>query len=492
VIGNLALFADANAASASLKVGISPLFSTLVVIAATLCILFIVFGGYYYMTSNGNPEKLERAKKTLRNAFIGFVIVLGASGLVAVMQNAYTMKAVRSQQLPDTSISKTMDTGVGAIVNAAVTQFMQGAVESIGNPVVNLLKQFTTATPLMASNGSVFNVWAIIVGITDVLFLLVIALIGFRIMSASVIGLEDVDLRSIAPQIILTFIVANLSIFAIDAIITVSNAMIQALLIGMSNDIIWVALGALITGAGATLNIGVLILLVVAVILGVMLLIYYLERIIVLYVGAVLSPLIVLLWLLPSFRDFAVAAAKTYIITIFVLFVHVTILMLAVSLFAGLVKGEGNAFMTALLGIATLLALLKTSRIMNQLALLSAGNQGLRRLGNTFVRSASHMSSTVKKSNATAATKGAASTASTGTSGTSSSTTARVLSNSGPSKFNQGAASKVLVSRSSQVSVEKAAKAISSKDKLPYEPVVSGGKKSGKVTLTKKNVKGAK
>ena len=396
---SLTLFADAQAASETLKSSISPLFSTMITVAAVLCILFVVFGGYYYMTSSGSPEKLERAKKTLRNAFIGVAVVLGAGALVAVMQNAYSSKPASPVQITTQQPKIEESVGIGDVVNEAIKGFMKATIESIGKPIVDALKQFTTATPLMAQNGSVFNLWVVIVAIADVLFLLVIGLIGFRIMSSSVLGFEDVDIRSLIPQITLVFIVANVSIFAIDAIISVSNAMIQALLIGMSNDIIWAALGGLIVAAAST-NIGILILIVIAIIFAVMLLIYYLKRIIVLYIGAVLSPLIALLWLLPSFRDFAVSSAKMYITTIFVLFVQVVVLMLAVSLFSGLTKGEGDPMMTALLVIATLSVLLSTNRTMNQLTMIGAGGHGMRKLGSTFVRGVSHVASSVKQSSA--------------------------------------------------------------------------------------------
>jgi hypothetical protein len=397
MLGSLSLFADAQNTSETLKTSISPLFSTMITIAAVLCILFVVFGGYYYMTSTGHPEKLERAKKTLRNAFIGFVVVLGAGALVAIMQNAYTSKPATPVRIASQQPKVDESVGIGDVVNEAIKGFVKGIIDSIGKPIVETLKQFTTATPLMAQNGTVFNLWIVIVAIADVLFLLVIGLIGFRIMSSSVVGLEEIDVRSLIPQIVLVFITANLSIFAIDAIITVSNAMVQALLIGMSNDIIWIALGTLITTA-ANVNIGVLLFIAVAVILAVMLLIYYLKRLIILYIGAVLSPLIILLWLLPSFRDFAISSAKMYITTIFTLFVQVVVLMLAVSLFSGLIQGEGNPFMTALLAIATLSVLLSTNRTMNQLTMVSAGGQGMRKLGNTFVRGVSHVASSVKQS----------------------------------------------------------------------------------------------
>jgi hypothetical protein len=468
VIHNLSLLADAQAASETLKSSISPLFSTMITIAAVLCVLFIVFGGYYYMTSAGNPEKLERAKKTLRNAFIGFVVVLGAGALVAIMQNAYSSKPANPVQITAQQPKVEESVGIGDVVNEAIKGFVKGVVESIGQPIVGALKQFTTATPLMAQNGSVFNLWVVMVAIADVLFLLVIGLIGFRIMSSSVVGFEDVDIRSLIPQIILVFIIANLSIFAIDAIITVSNAMIQALLIGMSNEIIWTALGGLIAGA-ATVNIGILLFIAIAIILAVMLLIYYLKRLIVLYIGAVLSPLIVLLWLLPSFRDFAISAAKMYITTIFVLFVQVVVLMLAVSLFSGLIQGEGNPFMTALLAIATLSVLLSTNRTMNQLTMMSAGGQGMRKLGNTFVRGVSHVATSVKQSGTT---KPGVSV---------SRTSSPAVSSARPT---MPASSALATGETRQVSPRKAAAALTDKKASPREVVVSGGTKKPNVTLT--------
>ncbi len=469
MINSLTQFADAQAASETLKASISPLFSTMITVAAVLCVLVVIFGGYYYMSSGGNPEKLERAKKTLRNAFVGFVVILGAGTLVAVMQNAYSSRPVAPTQITAQQPKVEASVGIGDVVNEAIKGFVKGVVDSIGKPIVDALKQFTTATPLMAQNGAVFNLWIIVVAIADVLFLLVIGLIGFRIMGASVLGFEDVDIRSLIPQIILVFITANLSIFAIDAIITVSNAMIQALLIGMSNDIIWTALGGLIATAAAV-NIGVLLFIAIAIILAVMLLIYYLKRLIVLYIGAALSPLIVLLWLLPSFKDFAVSSAKMYITTIFVLFVQVVVLMLAVSLFSGLVQGEGNPFMTSLLAIATLSVLLSTNRTMNQLTMMSAGGQGVRRLGNTFVRGVSHVASSIKGADTAKPVVSVSRTSSPAIPGTSQATRASVpLAGSEPR----------------QVSDRKAAAALTDKKNVPYEVAVTGGPKRRTVTMTK-------
>lgn len=39
---------------------------------------FLVWGGFGYITSSGNPEALDRSKKTLLYSSVGLAIVLGA------------------------------------------------------------------------------------------------------------------------------------------------------------------------------------------------------------------------------------------------------------------------------------------------------------------------------------------------------------------------------------------------------------------------------
>ena len=41
-----------------------------------LSVLLIIYGGYYWMFSGGNEQKVETAKKILLNATIGLIIVL--------------------------------------------------------------------------------------------------------------------------------------------------------------------------------------------------------------------------------------------------------------------------------------------------------------------------------------------------------------------------------------------------------------------------------
>lgn len=52
-------------------------------VAAIVAVGFIIYGGFMYMTSQGEPDKAKNAQQAITNAVIGLVIALLATGLVA-------------------------------------------------------------------------------------------------------------------------------------------------------------------------------------------------------------------------------------------------------------------------------------------------------------------------------------------------------------------------------------------------------------------------
>lgn len=50
----------------------------MVTIAGTVAVGFFVLGGFGYITSSGNPEHLERSKRTIIYSALGLAISLGA------------------------------------------------------------------------------------------------------------------------------------------------------------------------------------------------------------------------------------------------------------------------------------------------------------------------------------------------------------------------------------------------------------------------------
>lgn len=61
-----------------------------VTIAGLVATGFLVYGGFRYITSSGNPESLDGAKKTVMYSAIGLAIVIGAYVLSNIVTQVAT------------------------------------------------------------------------------------------------------------------------------------------------------------------------------------------------------------------------------------------------------------------------------------------------------------------------------------------------------------------------------------------------------------------
>lgn len=384
---------DVTAASNSMQSFVVPLLSVLDGIGGLLAVLGIMYSAYLFMTSSGDAGRLQHAKRMLRNAVIGLVIVLAATAGTAILHHAYTTPAPGSgSSLPTISEVKpqTSSGGWSTILIDALTGFFTDIVTSLASPILNGLAKFTQSTPLMASQTQIFNMWLVLLGIANVLFTLVVALLGFRVMSAEMFGLGDIELRTMLPQIGLIYLIMNVSIFAIDLVISLSNAIISAIYAGFPGTDIWKALIATAVHASG-LPLATLLVFVAFTALAFMLLCFYFERLIILCLGAALSPIVILLWLLPGFRDFVNNLIRTYLVVVFVLLVHVVILMIGAAFLNSELLGPTatpNPFADMLVGFAVISTLLATQRFMVQMAIISSGANSARKLGKQFAAGA--------------------------------------------------------------------------------------------------------
>ena len=57
-------------------------------VAGLIAVLFLIIGGFRYITSAGNEETAEQAKKIITNAIIGIVIIILSFVIVRVISNA--------------------------------------------------------------------------------------------------------------------------------------------------------------------------------------------------------------------------------------------------------------------------------------------------------------------------------------------------------------------------------------------------------------------
>ncbi len=57
-------------------------------IAALAAVIFIVYGGIRYMSSQGSPDAIESAKKTITNAIVGLLLAILATTIVGFIAGA--------------------------------------------------------------------------------------------------------------------------------------------------------------------------------------------------------------------------------------------------------------------------------------------------------------------------------------------------------------------------------------------------------------------
>ena len=63
-------------------------------VAGLVAVLFLIIGGFRYITSAGNEETAEQAKKIITNAIIGVVIIILSFVIVRVISNALVSNQV--------------------------------------------------------------------------------------------------------------------------------------------------------------------------------------------------------------------------------------------------------------------------------------------------------------------------------------------------------------------------------------------------------------
>ncbi len=58
-------------------------------VVGLVAVAFLIYGGFRYITSAGNDETAESAKKTIQNAIIGLVVVILSYVIVAIVANFF-------------------------------------------------------------------------------------------------------------------------------------------------------------------------------------------------------------------------------------------------------------------------------------------------------------------------------------------------------------------------------------------------------------------
>jgi hypothetical protein len=59
-------------------------------LAGLVAVVFVIYGGFKYITSQGSPDSTKVARETIQNALIGLVIAIMASAIVGFIAQVFT------------------------------------------------------------------------------------------------------------------------------------------------------------------------------------------------------------------------------------------------------------------------------------------------------------------------------------------------------------------------------------------------------------------
>ena len=69
---------------------LAAMLNVVIIISTPIVIFFIIYAGFSFVTAQGNPEKLNQAKKALLYGIIGGVIIVGSVAITAIVSSTAT------------------------------------------------------------------------------------------------------------------------------------------------------------------------------------------------------------------------------------------------------------------------------------------------------------------------------------------------------------------------------------------------------------------
>ena len=76
----------------TIGVGIASIIKFLLGLITSVAVLFVIIGGFQYMTSAGNPDQIQKAKSTIKYSIIGLVIIILSYAIVKYIPAQFGLK----------------------------------------------------------------------------------------------------------------------------------------------------------------------------------------------------------------------------------------------------------------------------------------------------------------------------------------------------------------------------------------------------------------
>ncbi|MFD8493348.1 hypothetical protein [Amycolatopsis sp. NPDC059657] len=255
-------------------------------------------------------------------------------------------------------------TNISGCINAAINAVFRDLVKAAMDPVLKLLGDTAFSTPTLDSLPGMANLW-------NNSWLIVLAAFGGLVMIGGIVVMAHESIQSrysikeIAPRLVVSFIASTLSLFVIDKVIRLANALSAAVLgDGVDPPKLGNTLAESVNGAYSAAVSGglfVIILHLVLVIAVIALLLVYVVRVIILLILTASAPLWVACHALPHTDGIARWCERALVATLGIQVAQALTLIVALNTFlSGSVHlfnsvGGGLVMLFAVLGLLYIL-----------------------------------------------------------------------------------------------------------------------------------------
>lgn len=358
---------------------IETLTTSLNAILVGIATLMIIVSGLYVLVSRGNPERLTKAKNVAFGAVSGVVLVV----LSGVLINVFIDR--QHSQYSDTG--KALETVVNQETEAVATdsdfnlftEFMKHTIRTIikdmSKSVSDMLKDSVSNTLSPVDAEEVFTLWArIATSMTSLMILFFTVRVIYEMISS--MGDVGFDVSKLIVTMLIVIMGVAGSIYLIDIAVKLNDSIV--------NKVFEVSYTSEELNSEATqkeayeskwspffftdeqidnASLGLLIMILASSIVSIILASIYVMRTAIIFCGAVLSPLVVMLYLLPGMRSAVFQMIKVYLIWIFVAIPQAVLLILAGTIVSyGAGSGVGGAIFGTIMGIVILYLMVKVVR----------------------------------------------------------------------------------------------------------------------------------
>ena len=220
---------------------------------------------------------------------------------------------------------------MGDAIAQAILSWLRLVASSTLPPALSAAGQLVFQTPAFDQIPEVSSTWQVVRGVADALLVIAVLGVGLLVMSSSTLQTTHTAKR-LLPRLGLAALLSNTSLAICGALIRLDNALVATLVGSTPGTTAWSGLTNAFDGNNATTDFLLTLVAIAAAVLGVLLVVVYIARDLVLLLLTVLAPLALLAQSLPVLDELARLWWRGYCALLFLQVAHAVLVTLGVQL----------------------------------------------------------------------------------------------------------------------------------------------------------------